>query len=88
MDNPVFISILSPLNRVVVDKHANAARIGEIQQGGQVGSTDDGLTLLFLKPSHARAQQGSADAVANGVQLVFTGRLPDGIKSSQGPSSM
>ena len=69
---------------MVVDKHANAAGIGEIQQGGQVGSTDDGLTLLFLKPSHGRAQQGSADAVANGVQLVFTGRLPDGINSSQG----
>ena len=65
---------------LLVDEHQEVAAIGEIDLRREQGSRQRALLLLGGEISERDGEQRAADAIADGVDLVFAGHLLDGVE--------
>ena len=59
----------------IVDEDPNFARVGEVEHRREIGGADDPIVLLGRHVGQGHAHQRSADAPADGVDLLLPRRL-------------
>ena len=61
------------VDEIIVQEHANLARIRKIGQRGEEGRGLDRLVARFLQMRQGQAQRGASDAIAHRVDLFLAG---------------
>jgi len=68
-----------------VDEHRQLAGFGEIDHGDEIGGALEAIVFFHRHVSERGGQQGSAEAVADDIDLTLAGRLLDRVERGQGP---
>ncbi len=70
---------------VLVDEHAELARLGEVDLRGEEGAGRDPVIAACRHVGKRGRHQGAADAIADRRDLLLAGRLLDGVERRERP---
>ena len=76
-----FHGIFDGVDVLRIGEDHQIASIDEIHLGGEEGRGRNPVVTLLVKQSERCREQRAADAVADGIDLLFAGRLSDRVQS-------